>query len=115
MRSHGTPAAVSTGNVAGVIRRTASASWRPPWPRSPGTHSHCPRPRYREAGREMGQAFGAVLIGHHDLILRGRSIVGEMDPPVIAGAARVPESVASIERTRREPGATEPAGGVAPR
>ena len=41
----------------------------------------------------MGEAFGAVLIGHHDLIhAAGGEVIGEMDPPVVAGAARVPQT-----------------------
>src|SRR5882672_9673916 len=43
-------------------------------------------------GGEVGETFGAVLIGHHDLVHTARrEVVGEMDPPVIAGPAGLPQ------------------------
>jgi hypothetical protein len=43
--------------------------------------------------REVGEAFGGVLIGHHDLVhAASGKVVGEMDPPVVARAAGVPQT-----------------------
>src|SRR6266545_3267044 len=43
--------------------------------------------------REVGETFGAVLIGHHALVhAAGGEVVGAMHPPVVAGPARMPET-----------------------
>ena len=64
--------------------------------------------------REVGEACGVVLIGHHDLVHpAGGAVEGEVDAPVVARAAWMPESggIDQADRTGAEPsGSHERAG-----
>lgn len=93
-RSNPWPGAVSTGKVAGVIRRSTSASWPTAmatlaWYPIALVHSgNSARPQ-----RAVREAFGGVLIGHHALVHPADGkVVGAVDAPVVASAARMPET-----------------------